>query len=169
MQRVPLASGRICTNAHYKAVGCTPWYGKQASMRLCRFCADLATVTISSLDYWFYANTGLLLVTGWENVRGLQTMQHAFNGCSGITMLDMTGLDPSALANVGYAFASCGSLQTIYVDGTWALPAGCTGLGTFYGCAQIRGGNGTTYSASATDSAMMVVDAAGTAGYLTGA
>lgn len=77
MQRVPLASGRICTNAHYKAVGCTPWYGKQASMRLCRFCADLATVTISSLDYWFYANTGLLLVTGWENVRGLQTMQRA--------------------------------------------------------------------------------------------
>jgi len=74
-------------------------------------------VTIASLDYWFYANTDLLLVTGWENVRSLQTMQHTFNGCSGITMLDMTKLDPSELTSVGYAFASCGGLQTIYVDG----------------------------------------------------
>lgn len=138
-------------------------------MRLCRFCADLAAVTITSLDYWFYANTSLLLMTGWENVHGLQTMQHAFNGCSGITMLDMTGLDPSALANIGYAFASCGDLQTIYVDGAWALPAACMGLGTFYGCTQIQGGNGTAYSVNATGAAMMVVDAAGTAGYLTGA
>ena len=138
-------------------------------MRLCRFCADLSAVAIESLDYWFYSNTSLLLVTGWDNMHGLQTMQHTFNGCSGITMLDLTGLDPSALANVGYAFASCGSLQTIYVDGTLALPAGCTGMGTFYGCAAIVGGNGTAYSASATGVAMMRIDAAGTAGYLTAA
>lgn len=166
-QRVVMASGRICANAHYRAVGCTPWYARQSTMRLCRFCADLAAMTIESLDYWFYSNTSLLLVTGWDNVHGLQTMQHTFNGCSGITMLDMTGLDPSALANVGYAFASCGALQTIYVDGTWAVPAGCTGMGTFYGRTQIQGGNRTTYSASATGAAMMRIDAAGQAGYCT--
>ena len=87
-------------------------------MRLCRFCSDLAAVTIASLDYWFYSNTSLLLVTGWENMRGLQTMQHTLNGCSGITMLDLTGLNPSALTNLSYSFTSCGALQTIYVDGT---------------------------------------------------
>lgn len=168
-QRVVVASGRICANAHYRAVGCTPWYARQSTMRLCRLCSDLAAVTIESMDYWFYSNTSLLLVTGWDNVHGLQTMQHTFNGCSGITMLDLTGLDPSALANLSYAFASCSGLQTIYVDGTWALPAGCTGMGTFYGCTQIQGGNGTTYSASATGAAMMRIDATGTAGYLTGA
>lgn len=75
----------------------------------------------------------------------------------------------SAWISRAYAFASCGGLQTIYVDGTWALPAGCMGLGTFYGCTQIQGGNGTAYSASATGAAMMVIDEAGTAGYLTGA
>ena len=111
-------------------------------MRLCRYCADLATVTIESLDYWFYSNDSLLLVTGWEYVGGLQTMQHTFNGCSGITMLDLTGLDPSALANVGYAFSSCGSLQTIYVDGSWVLPVGAPAWGRSTGARQSLVGTG---------------------------
>lgn len=68
-----------------------------------------------------------------------------------------------------YAFGSCSSLEAIYVDSTWELPATCTGMATFYNCTKIVGGNGTTYSSSATGAAMMKVDREGQAGYLTAA
>lgn len=167
--RVVEVSGRICVNAHYLAVGCAPWYEGRAGLRLCTFKADLASMTLTSMDYWFYSCSSLLLLTGWENVRGLASMRQTFNSCSGLAALYLMGLDPGSLADLAFTFASCSALETIYVDGTWVLPTGCTGMGTFYGCSRIVGGNGTSYSSSATGCSMMVVDVVGQAGYLTAA
>ncbi|MBR3327469.1 MAG: hypothetical protein IKG22_09140 [Atopobiaceae bacterium] len=165
--RAVTASGRICVNAHYQAVGCTPWHDARAGLRLCTFKADLVGVTLASMDYWFYSGTSLLTLAGWENVRGLASMRQTFNGCSGLAALYLMGLDPGSLADLGFTFASCSALETIYVDGSWALPVGCSGMGTFYGCSRIVGGNGTVYSNSATGCSMMRIDTAGTPGYLT--
>lgn len=109
----------------------------------------------------------LTAVTGWANVRGLASLKQAFNGCTGLTALDLSGLDPSALLDYAYAFAGCSNLVTIYVDSMWALASGMSGMVTFYNCSQIVGGNGTAYSSSAYGYARMVIDAAGTPGYLT--
>lgn len=78
-------------------------------------------------------------------------------------------MDPSALLDYAYAFAGCSNLVTIYVDSTWALASGASGMATFYNCGQIVGGNGTVYSSSAYGYARMVIDTAGTPGYLTAA
>ena len=166
-QRVVLATGRICANAHYQAVGATPWYDQRASLRTCEFKADLGSMTLASLDYWFYSNTTLTAVTGWANVRGLASLRYAFNACSGLVTLDLSGLDPSSLADLFYAFAQCGSLTTIYADASWALPAGVSGMGTFYNDTRLVGGNGTAYSSSAYGYARIVIDTVGTPGYLT--
>ena len=166
--RTVLATGRICANAHYQAVGATPWYDQRASLRTCEFKADLGSVTLASLDYWFYSNTTLTAVTGWANVSGLASLRYAFNACSGLVTLDLTGLDPSSLADLFYAFAQCTNLTTIYADASWALPAGVSGMGTFYNDTRLVGGNGTAYSSSATGYARMVINRAGQAGYLTG-
>ena len=136
-------------------------------MRLCRFDASLAAVTLPSMDYWFYSCTDLQMATGWENVRGLASMRMTFNGCTSLGALYLMGFDPSALQDLFYAFALCTSLEVIYVDSTWVLPAGCTGMATFYNCLKLSGGNGTTYSSSATGASMMKVDREGQAGYLT--
>ena len=105
-------------------------------------------------------------MTGWANVRGLASARYLFNGCSGITSLDLTGLGSSALKDWFYTFANCGSLVTILVDSTWALVSGASGMGTFYNCRSIVGGNGTTYSASAYGYARAVIDKVGQVGYL---
>ena len=165
--REVLSSGRVCVNCHYTSISAMPWYEQRASLASCAFLADLASVTVSSMDYWFYTNTALMAVTGWANVRGLASARYLFNGCSGLTSLDLTGLDPSALRDWFYTFANCGNLVTILVDATWALASGASGMGTFYNCKKLVGGNGTTYSASTYGYARAVIDRAGQAGYLT--
>jgi len=89
-------------------------------------------------------------------------MKHTFSSCAlnreaarkcpwGARRLTLylTGLDPSSLTNLQYAFSGCSALVTIYVDSTWILPnSGLTGVGTFYNSKAIVGGNGTTYSIS---------------------
>ena len=74
-------------------------------MRTCEFKADLAGVTLASIDYWFYYNNTLTGVTGWANVSGLASLRYAFNACSGLVTLDLAGLDPSSLKDLFYAFA----------------------------------------------------------------
>ncbi len=165
--REVLASGRVCANAHYQMHAAMPWYDRRAQLRTCEFLADVG-VPIASIDYWFYGDTILSGVTDWGNVHGLASMRNAFNSCSGLVALDLSGLDPSALRDYFYAYAGCGNLVTILVDATWALASGASGMNTFYNCRSIVGGNGTAYSSSAYGYAMMVIDRAGQAGYLTG-
>lgn len=167
--REVLYGGRVCCNAHYTAINAMPWYDGRASLTSCVFKADPASMTMSSLDYWFYGETALISVTGWANVRGLASARYLFNACSGIVTLDLRGLDPSALKDYFYMFAGCSALTTIYVDSTWALASGASGMGTFYNCRNIVGGNGTAYSSSAYGYARAVIDKAGQVGYLTAA
>ena len=102
------------------------------------------------------------------NLENVASMKYAFASCTGLTELDMTGLDPSGLTDVAYAFSGCANMRTITVDSSWVLPAGVSGAQTFYGCTSLVGGNGTAYDASKTGWQYMRVDAQGAPGYLTG-
>ena len=167
--RTLLEGGRMCANAKYQAVGVIPGYAYRTQFRSVVFKADMASLTLTNMNYWFYGLTAITSISGWGNLSNVSSMRYALNGCTGITSLDLTGLDPSTLTDLFYAFAGCSALTTIYVDSTWALPAGASGMGTFYNCRNIVGGNGTVYSASAYGYARMVIDTAGTPGYLTAA
>lgn len=163
-----LASGRVCINAHYQLGSAMPWYDERASLRTCEFKADLA-VAVASMDYWFYSNTTLTNISGWANVRGLQSLRFCFSGCTGLALLDLCGLDPSSLRDLFYAFGGCANLVTILADATWELPSsGVSGMNTFYNCTRLVSGNGTAYSSSAARYSRMVIDRVGQAGYLTG-
>ena len=41
-----------------------------------------------------------------------------FNGCTGLALLDICGLDPSSLKDLFYAFGGCTSLAKILADST---------------------------------------------------
>ena len=115
-----------------------------------------------------YACSALTSVAGMGNLGGVSLMQFTLNACSGLEELDMRGLDPSGLTNVNYLFGGCSALRTVLVDADWALPkSGLSGMATFYNCKAIVGGNGTAYDSGKTGYAMMRVDTAGSAGYLT--
>ena len=101
-------------------------------------------------------------------LKNVSLMQFTFNSCTALTELDMTGFDPSSLTNANYLFGACSALEVILVDADWTLPkSGLSGAATFYNCKSIVGGNGTKYDSSKYSYAMMRVDTAGVAGYLT--
>ncbi len=130
--RTVLATGRVCANANYLTAGAMPRYDQRVQLRTCVFLADVATILSWNLDCWFYGMTALAGVSGWANVGALASLKQAFNGCTGLASLDLSGLDPSALLDYAYAFAGCSNLVTIYVDSTWALASGASGMATFY-------------------------------------
>lgn len=163
--RTLLDSGRMCANAKYQAAGVIPGY----SYRTVQFKADMASLSLTNMNYWLYGLTAITSVTGWANLSNVASMRYAMNRCTGVTSLDLRGMDPSSLTGLFYAFAGCSALTTIYADSTWALPGTASGSGTFYNCRNIVSGNGTAYSTSAYGYARMVIDRAGQAEYLTAA
>jgi hypothetical protein len=87
-------------------------------------------------------------MTNLEEVEG-------FEECSGAT-------------SVAFMFTSCTNLRSIYAD-SFDRSAITSYTAFLYGCNRLVGGTGfvPTYSASATGAAMMRIDTAGLAGYLT--
>ena len=163
-----VSSGRLCANARYNSVGYQPWYDHRHDVEAVEIAADMATYDHVNTNYWFYGHQSITDVTGMGNLCGVREMQHTFNSCEGLTEIDLSGLDPSSLEDLAYTFGGCGSLVTIWADADWALPSsGVSGFQTFYQCASLVGGAGTTYASSRAGYQYMRIDGAGGAGYLT--
>lgn len=165
--REAVAAGTLCANARYAAVQATPWASAAKRVQRVAIAADVLGLACVNLNYWFYGCMALTDVAGMGNLRGVARMEHAFSSCAELAELDLRGMDPGSLADLTRAFGACSALERILVDGDWELPEGCSGLSTFYGCAALRGGNGTAYDAKAAGAGMMRVDAEGRPGYLT--
>ena len=163
-----VSSGRLCANARYNSVGYQPWYDHRNDVEAVEIAADMATYDHVNTNYWFYGHQSITDVTGMGNLHGVREMQHTFNSCTGLTEIDLSGLDPSSLEDLAYTFGGCGSLVTIWADADWALPAsGVSGFQTFYQCTSLVGGAGTTYASSRAGYQYMRIDGVGGAGYLT--
>lgn len=163
-----VSSGRLCANARYNSVGYQPWYDHRNDVEAVGIAADMAAYDHVNTNYWFYGHQSIADVTGMGNLHGVREMRHTFNSCSGLTEIDLSGLDPSSLEDLAYTFGGCASLVTIWADADWALPAsGVSGFQTFYQCTSLVGGAGTTYASSRAGYQYMRVDGVGGAGYLT--
>ena len=165
--REVVASGDVCANARYTAIMCAPWSGCSKQVRRVTIAEDASRLAAVNLNYWFYGCTALETVEGLSRLRGVSCMNYAFSACSALASLDLRGLDPGSLSSLSYTFSSCASLATILVDASWALPKGCAGSQTFYGCKALVGGNGTAFDSGKAGYAMAVVDREGSPGYLT--
>lgn len=167
-----LGYGRFCAGGLYQLASGLPWYDYRSSITTVKVLADMATAGFSVLNmrYWFYAYTGITNFVDLGNLGAPSSMRYAFTSCTGITSLNLTGLDPSNLTDLFYCFGGCNNLVTITVDSTWALPAsGLSGSQCFYSCSSLVGGNNTAWSSSNTSYTYMVIDTASTPGYLTAA
>ena len=163
-----VSSGHLCANARYNSVGYQPWYDHRHDVETVTIAADMAAYDHVNTNYWLYGHQAVTEVSGMGNLRGVREMQHTFNSCTGLTEIDLSGLDPSSLDDLAYTFGGCGSLVTIWADADWALPAsGVSGFQTFYQCTSLVGGAGTTYASSRAGYQYMRIDGVGGAGYLT--
>ena len=165
--REVLASGLVCANARYNAIQSNPWADHAKTIERVSIAPDMATLPAVNMNYWFYGFGALTSVDGMGHLRGVSMMRFTFNSCTALVELDMRGMDPGSLSSLNYLFGACAALRTVLVDPDWELPSGVAGMGTFYNCKSIVGGNGTTFNSSKTGYAMMRVDTEGVAGYLT--
>ena len=92
-----VSSGRLCANARYNSVGYQPWYDHRNDVGAVEIAADMATYDHVNANYWFYGHQSVTDVTGMGNLHGVREMRHTFNSCTGLTEIDLSGLDPSSL------------------------------------------------------------------------
>jgi len=163
-----MASGSICVNARYNALGSMPWHEFRDKLMYVVFGGGLSSVEGLCTDYWFYnTKSSHLYFSGWQNLRPV-SMEFMFNGSVNLESLDLRGLNPSTIKRWNNAFAGMSSLKTILVSDGWTPPSSpMTSSNVFYGDTLLVGGNGTKFSSSKTGLDMAVVDREGQAGYLT--
>lgn len=82
------------------------------------------------------------------NLSGVREMPHTFSSCVALASLDFSGMDPSLLEGLAYAFGGCSVLATIWADADWSLLSGASGQQTFYDRDPLVGGAGTAYASS---------------------
>ncbi len=161
-------SGRMCATARYRATAARAWGDAETAVLKATFAADLASLDLVNLSYWFYGDDALAEVAGLSNLPAVREMRYAFANCEGLVTLDLSGFPTAELEDLFYCFAGCGSLTTIYADADWALPSDCTGMGAFYECASLVGGAGTAYDGERISATYMRIDGgAASPGYLT--
>ena len=82
------------------------------------------------------------------NTDNVTSMSQMFFYCSSLTSLDLSSFNTSKVTNMTRLFYACENLQTIYVGDGWSTDAVTTSTEMFNGCANLVGGQGTTYSNS---------------------
>ena len=102
------------------------------------------------------ANSGQLYIDlrfMWTD--NVTNMAYMFNGCKGITSLDVTSFNTSNVTDMSYMFNGCSNLQAIYNEnGNFYTSNVTNSTKMFYGCKKLVGGHGYTYNANRVEHTM---------------
>lgn len=145
------------------------WYANRSTITTATFDASFADYHgLTSTAYMFYYLTNLTQINNLDylNTENVTSMANMFENCATLRSLDLTSFNTQKVTNMYNMFYYCGWLTTIYCNNSWNR-SGLTSTNMFKGCSGLRGGNGTTFSASYLDATYARVDAAGTPGYFT--
>lgn len=130
------------------------------------------TTNVSAFTYTFSGTTALakpLDLSTWGNFEGEMNCDSMFTG-SGVTSIDLSGWDSSKIFKMTGMFRQCTGLTTIYVSEGFDLTnlAAAFSGAAFTGCANLVGGQGTTYNSSYVQSQYARIDGGTSApGYFT--
>ena len=75
-------------------------------------------------------------------------MSSLFEGCSGLTTLDLSSYNTEKVTNMRNMFYNCINMTTIYVGDSWSTAAVSSSNDMFRYCTKLVGGMGTTYDAN---------------------
>ena len=129
----------------------------------------LNTSEVTSMQSMF-ANCALLTtldVTTFDT-RQVTDMHAMFQNCSKLTELNLASFRTDKVTDMSSMFQDCKGLTTIYVSRLWSAAEVSKSSNMFYDCQNLKGGNGTTFTAGNTNNKDYArIDAAGTPGYLT--
>ena len=123
---------------------------------------------LTSLYQWFFKCPNLTTINGIENLNttNVTTMYSLFQSCSSLTELDLSTFNTAKVSDMGYMFAYCSNLQTIYVGDGWNTEAVPLTSDLFNQSSKLIGGYGTSYNSNHTDKSYARIDGPGTPGYM---
>ena len=100
-----------------------------------------------------------LNISSWNTI-SVSDMQNMFYGCTGLTSLDISGWNTASVWYMNSMFANCTSLATIYAGRGWTTENvyGEWGEGMFTNCIALVGGMGTAYDVNHTDKTYACID-----------
>ena len=81
--------------------------------------ASFADYQPTSTAYWFMKCSSLTSITGMENLKtdNVTNMSEMFDGCSGLTNLDVSNFKTDNVTNMSNMFRNCSSLTSLNVSG----------------------------------------------------
>ena len=81
-----------------------------------------------------------------------------FEGCTGLTSLDLSSFNTSRVADMTKMFTNCYNLNYIRVGSGWSTAAVTNSTDMFFNCTSLVGGQGTTYDANHIDATYAHLD-----------
>ena len=81
-----------------------------------------------------------------------------FNGCRGLTSLDVSNFNTSNVINMSYMFAGCSNSTTIYAGCDWSTTNVTNSDNMFNTCTSLVGSMGTVYDAEHVDATYAHID-----------
>ena len=116
------------------------WYtdGTNPSVTQVAFDASFADARPTSTKEWFRDMSEIQSISGLEylNTENVTEMSSMFNGCSGITSLDLSHFNTAKVKNMGALFRDCSGLKSVNLSGF--ITASVTIMNQmFYGCSNL--------------------------------
>lgn len=158
--------------AQARPKSCYAWFDACNNLEDITGLEYLNTSEVTNMAWMFEACSKLTSIDLTHfDTSNVTDMNRMFAGNENLTTLDLSSFNTSKVTDMEYMFAGSGSapskLKTIYVGDDWTTASVTGSTKMFDCCPDLKGGNGTTYSAGHTDYTYARIDAPGTPGYLT--
>ena len=109
----------------------------------------LNTSEVTNMSHMFNGCSGLTSIDlSTFNTSKVTTMFSMFNECSSLTSLDLSNFNTSSVNYMNYMFSRCTGLRTIYVGEQWSTAAVTQSTNMFHNATSLVGGMGTVYKDS---------------------
>ena len=116
-----------------------PWHSQAESITSAEFDPSFANcTTLTSTAFWFYGckNMGAIFGIQYLKTDNVTSMSSMFDGCSGLTSLDVSHFNTANVKYMNVMFSGCSGLTSLDVSGfktenvmdMWSMFYGCSGL-----------------------------------------
>ena len=138
------------------------WFNGMRSLESITGIRYLKTDSVTDMSYMFF-ECGLSSLEmndylSYFNTANVKRMEWMFEGCNGLTTLDLTNFNTANVTDMSYMFDGCNYLTTIYVGDGWSNESVTNSEKMFMYCISLVGGQGTTFDYDHVDGSYAHID-----------
>ena len=138
------------------------WFSEMGSLESITGIRYLKTDSVTDMSYMFF-ECGLSSLEmndylSYFNTAKVKRMEWMFEGCNGLTTLDLTNFNTANVTDMSYMFDGCNYLTTIYVGDGWSNESVTNSEKMFMYCISLVGGQGTTFDYDHVDGSYAHID-----------